>query len=74
MNGDTLINYKLAFKVSFDALRTSACLDSKTLKLLEQDCIDALRFAETGPQNRSSDTELTRLLMEVRYLTRVGKK
>ena len=74
MNGDTLTNYKLAFKVSFDALRANACLDAKTLKLLEQDCIDALLFAETSPQNRSQDVELTRLLTEVRYLTKVGKK
>ena len=71
MKTHELNNYRLAFRVSFEALKKRK-VDQLIVRRLKQDCDDILSMAEKGKSDRSMAIELERLLIDVRSLVKLG--
>jgi len=71
MKTHELNNYRLAFRVSFEALKKRK-VDQLIVRRLKQDSDDILSMAEKGESGRSIAVELERLLIDVRSLVKLG--
>ncbi len=72
MDEREVAKYRLAFKISFDAIRRRKGVNKMLVERLELDCEDVIKMAESPLSKRSTKLELDRLLFEVRYVTKFG--